>query len=231
MKLTVTQVACALDLPKGKIERWIRQGRIPLARRDNICTFDRQTLQRWASQHGLSFNSESRRDEECPRPNAISLAAALDKGGVYYDVGGTGPAEVFATLVDQMACIPGKDKALLVEKLEEREALASTGIGKGIAIPHPRDPESLGLPTPAVAACFLSTPVDFQALDGRPVSILFVLLSPAVSVHLQLLSRLSFCLRQEAFVAFLQKRPAPDALMTRLGQMEPAGQSPDQRSR
>jgi PTS system nitrogen regulatory IIA component len=231
MKLTITQVACALDLPAGKIERWIRQGRIPLARQDDICTFDRQTLQRWASQHNLAFRPEGRREAECPGPDTVDLAAALQNGGIYYDVRGTTPAEAFTAVVDQMPLIPPEDKAGLVAKLEEREALASTGIGKGIAIPHPRDPESLGLQTPAVAVGFLAAPIDFMAVDGQPVTLVFLLIAPGVRTHLQLLSRLSFCLRQDTFVAFLKQRPAPEALMTRLEQLAPPGSERDQRPR
>jgi PTS system nitrogen regulatory IIA component len=231
MKLTVAQVACALDLPEGKIERWIRQGRIPLARRENICTFDRQILQRWASQHNLHFQPGGKEEQECQTPAETSLIEALQKGGVYYEVNGTCPEEVFASAVGQMALISKTEKTRLVEKLVERETLASTGIGKGVAVPHPRDPESLGLQTPLVAACFLSSPIDFEALDGRPVDILFILLSPSVRTHLQLLSKLSYCLRQEAFIAFLKERPAPEALLARLAQMEPSGQEPDQRQR
>jgi PTS system nitrogen regulatory IIA component len=220
MQLSIEKIACALDLPKGKIERWIRQGRIPLVRHDNTCTFDQQTLVRWASQHNLTFRPEAQQPPECIVDDQTSLTTALQNGGVHYNVEGAEPLSVFESAVARIDCIPMPDKMRLVQKLIEREALASTGIGKGIAIPHPRDPQSIGIQVPAVAACFLSTPVDFQALDGRPVQILFLLLSPSVQIHLQILSRLSFCLRQEDFIAFLKPPPEPEALMARLGQME-----------
>lgn len=220
MQLSIEKIACALDLPKGKIERWIRQGRIPLVRQDNMCTFDRQNLERWASQHNLAFRPGEPQLQECGLSDHTSLVAALNNGGVHRDVPGTRPLEVLREAVDRIDCIPAPDKPLILEKLIEREALASTGIGKGIAIPHPREPESMGISMSAVAACFLSAPIDFQALDGRPVSILFILLSPTVQVHLQILSRLSFCLRQEDFIAFLFPPPEPAALVSRLGQME-----------
>jgi PTS system nitrogen regulatory IIA component len=220
MKLGIEQIACALDLPRGKIERWIRQGRIPLVQQGRICTFDRQTLERWATQHNLAFRPDAKQPQECAITDEPSLTDALRNGGIHYDIEGTCAAEVFQAAVGRMAVIPEADKPHLVQRLEEREALTSTGIGNGIAIPHPREPESLNLKTPAVAACFLSAPIDYQALDGRPVSILFMLLSPSVQTHLQILSRLSFCLRQEAFIAFLKQQPEAEALMSRLGEME-----------
>ena len=229
MKLAIQQIACALDLPRGKIERWIRQGRIPLVQRDNICTFDRQTLERWASQHSLEFHPERQQRPECAMVDDTSLSAALRNGGVHHGIQGAQTADVFQAAVEKIDIILGPNKPLLVKKLEEREALTSTGIGKGIAIPHPREPESLGLDIPAVAACFLADPIDFQALDGRPVRILFILLSPTVKVHLQLLSRLSYCLRQETFVTFLNKTPDEDALITRLDELEALCEQSDRR--
>lgn len=220
MKLGIAQIACALDLPQGKIERWIRQGRIPLVQRDNICTFDRQALTQWAAQHNLTFRPDRDPPNKCAPSDGSSLATALRNGGIYYDIKGTDATEVFQEAVERMDFISAPDKLSLVQKLAEREALTSTGIGKGIAIPHPREPESLGLQIPAVTACFLANPIDFQALDGRPVSIMFILLSPSVRTHLQILSRLSFCLRQEAFVTFLKQPPEAKTLMTRLGEME-----------
>ncbi len=75
-----------------------------------------------------------------------------------------------------------------------REASASTAIGDGIAIPHVRNPIVLQVARPAVTLAFLSKAVDFGALDGRPVHVLFSIISPTNRSHLQLLSRLSFAL-------------------------------------
>lgn len=229
MKLAIEQIACALDLPRGKIERWIRQGRIPLVQRGRICTFDRQTLERWASQHNLEFRPDAKRPQECAITDEPSLTAALRNGGIHYGIEGRCVAEVFQAAVGRMTVIPETDKPHLIQRLEEREALTSTGIGNGIAIPHPREPESLGLQIPAVAACFLSAPIDYHALDGRPVSILFMLLSPSVQTHLRILSRLSFCLRQETFVTFLKQPPEAEAFMARLGEMETLCENNNQR--
>jgi PTS system nitrogen regulatory IIA component len=102
----------------------------------------------------------------------------------------------------------------------ERENLTSTGLGNGIAVPHPREPESLSITTASISACYLKSPVDFKALDGKPVSLLFILLSPSVRTHLQILSRLSYCLRDRAFVTFLHSSPQPDKLRERFAAME-----------
>src|SRR5438034_985186 len=61
-----------------------------------------------------------------------------------------------------------------------REALQSTGVGDGIAIPHVRNPIVLHVSRPMITLCFLERPIDFGALDGKPVHVLFSLISPTV---------------------------------------------------
>ena len=91
------------------------------------------------------------------------------------------------------------DRRHLYEVLLAREALGSTGIGDGIAIPHVRNPIVLHISRPMIAICFLDHQVDFGALDGQPVGILFTLISPTVRSHLHLLSKLAFALRNPRF--------------------------------
>jgi PTS system nitrogen regulatory IIA component len=220
MKLTIEQIATSLDLPPGKIERWIRQGRIPLNRRGDACTFDRQTLETWAEAHHLRFCVDSERPLTCGSPAAESLISALDQGGIHYDIEGQDVSAILLSAVERLKVVAPETKPELVDRLIERENLTSTGLGNGIAVPHPREPENLSIAIPSISACYLKEPVDFSAIDGRPVMMLFILLSPSVRTHLQLLSRLSYCLRDKAFVAFLQSCPGPEDLRKRFAAME-----------
>jgi PTS system nitrogen regulatory IIA component len=220
MKLSIQQIAAALTLPTSKVERWIRQGRIPLTRTGNSCTFDREALTRWAAQHNLRFCPEGEPGPACGLAPAANLLNAIQQGGIHYAVAGASVAEVLQAAVACIACVPVESRATLVAKLLERETLSSTGLGRGIAVPHPREPEVPFVQTPCVAACFLAAPVDFEALDGKPVRTLFVLLSPDVRAHLQILSRLSFCLRNAAFSALLDSRPEPHILLEALATIE-----------
>jgi PTS system nitrogen regulatory IIA component len=220
MKLTIDQIACALDLPRRKIERWIRQGRIPLNRRGDACIFNRQALERWAEAHHLRFDLEGETPERCTRPPSESLVSALAQGGIHYAIEGQGVADIINAVVERLTMIAPDIKSELAAKLIERENLTSTGLGNGIAVPHPREPESLAIASASISACYLKTPVDFNALDGKPVSLLFVLLSPSVRIHLQLLSRLSYCLRDKAFVGFLHQCPDPERLHAEFAALE-----------
>ena len=83
-----------------------------------------------------------------------------------------------------------KDEGMLFKMLKRRENLGSTGIGRGIAIPHCRLP---GCQAPISAVLHLDAAVDFDAIDGAPVDLLFVLLVPeaATDEHLELLRQIA----------------------------------------
>ena len=101
-----------------------------------------------------------------------------------------------------------------------REALASTAVGDGIAIPHPRNPIVLHVTQPLVTLCLLAQPVDFGALDGQPVYALFTLVSSAPRIHLHLLARLSYVLRQSGFKALISGRGAAEDILAEVRRVE-----------
>ncbi|HBS80688.1 MULTISPECIES: PTS IIA-like nitrogen regulatory protein PtsN [Pseudomonadaceae] len=94
------------------------------------------------------------------------------------------------------ADLPDIDSQAIFESFIAREKLGSTGFGNGIAIPHCRMP---GCTSPLSAVLKLDTPVDFDAIDGAPVDLLFVLLVPeaATDEHLELLRQIASMLDRE----------------------------------
>jgi PTS system nitrogen regulatory IIA component len=93
----------------------------------------------------------------------------------------------------------------------ERERLGSTGVGGGVAVPHGRIP---GLASVRGVLAHLAEPIDFEAIDGRPVDLLFLLLTPAEAGadHLKALAGVSRLLRQPETVAKLRSLETPDAV-------------------
>ena len=80
----------------------------------------------------------------------------------------------------------------------------------------------LHISKPSVTLCFLEHPIDFHAIDGKPVNILFTLISPTVREHLHMLSRLGFLLRSQDVKAALKRQDPPDALLDVLSRAEEA---------
>jgi len=113
--------------------------------------------------------------------------------------------EQAAQLVQASQGVPSGE---VFESLFSREKLGSTALGYGIAIPHGRIKH---LTDTACAFLRLKTPIAFDAPDGEPVDLVFVLLAPAAAtdVHLQILGELAAMFSDETFRA--QLRAAPDA--------------------
>lgn len=111
----------------------------------------------------------------------------------------------------------GIARSTVFDSLFARERLGSTGIGQGIAIPHGR---IKGLKDALGAFIRLAEPVPFDAPDGRPVSMLFVLLVPeqANEHHLQLLSELAQMFTDRGFREQLLAAPTPAAAHTLFAQ-------------
>ena len=220
MKLSLKKLAGALDLPIWTLERWIRQGRIPVQRNGNDVVFTNGALQKWAVTHNLPFALDSAKPvAQLPAP-MDSLVSAIQRGSVYCGIRGADVESVLQAATREIDFLQPAIREELLGKLIERERLASTGIGNGIAIPHPREPLSQPPEHAVIAVCFLETPVDFNAIDDALVSVLFLLISPTVKDHLHLLSRLSYCIRNTAFVTFLKTRPDAAALVSRIAAFE-----------
>ena len=101
----------------------------------------------------------------------------------------------------------GSDAARLLSEVLAREAMASTGIGDGVAVPHALSEE---INDTSMAVARLSKPIDFDAIEGVKVDLLFLLVGPkGTSVHLQLLSKLARLLHDPDFRQ--AARDAPDA--------------------
>lgn len=109
------------------------------------------------------------------------------------------------------ASIDGLEAADLFSHLLAREKLGSTGLGQGIAIPHCRLP---GCPTVMGALITLDQPIDFEAIDDKPVDILFSLVVPddADGDHLEALAAIAERMRDPAFCQSLRSATNTRAL-------------------
>lgn len=140
----------------------------------------------------------------------MKITEFLDKQGIKLDLQATEKEEALEELVDVLANVKEiGDKKYIVKALTERESLGSTGIGQGIAIPHGKSDRVGEL----VAILGISRKgVNFEALDGEPVYIFFLLVAPKESAgpHLKALAQISRLLRDSFFCELLKKCKTPD---------------------
>jgi fructose-specific phosphotransferase system IIA component len=133
----------------------------------------------------------------------IKLSDILAANAVLLDVDATSKTDVLNRVVDALSANTlVRDVTELRRVILEREKLMSTGIGNGVALPHGKTNTVDGS---IAAVATLRTPIDFDSLDDKPVSIIIMLVGTEnnVGVHLRLLSRVSRMVSSEAFRASL----------------------------
>lgn len=217
MEVSVKNAADLLNVSEKTIYRWIRQGVIPTYKVQGQYRFDKSELEGWARSKRISGMGKG--GAEGDREEAVNLHHAIQLGGIHYKIEGDSPEGLFDQIVDLLPFLSGASSALkpaLKETLLEREALVSTGIGHGVALPHPRHPRDWGLSDPAVGLFFLEKPMDFKAVDGKPVYLLFVILCSSIKTHLKMLSQVSHLVSNTETRAYLETTPPRTELMERI---------------
>ena len=217
---SLEEIAQRLNLSIETLNRWIRQGRIPVSKSGGMGVFHEAELNKWAARQEKIINACEDSDGGDCRTSEFVLHAAMEKGGVHHGIEGTDRDTVLHAAALQVPGLSPLQQEGLFEQLLAREQLTSTGIGHGVAIPHPRNPLQEGVKTPMVVTCFLENSISFNAIDDLPVSTLFLILCPAVACHLNLLSRLSFCLRDRDFISLVETAPTADGLLQYIRKME-----------
>jgi len=209
MRVTVRDAAALLNATEKKVYDWIESGDLPAHRIDEQYRINRSELLEWATVRNLpvapALFHEAEEDERIP-----SVAESLERGGVFFDVGGATRDEALRSIMALLKLADEGDRETLLQLLLARDASAAVPVGDGIAIPHVRNPIALSWDEPSLALFFLRQPVDLGAPDGQPVFALFFLVSPTTRAHLQMLAKLAFLLRDPGFREAIRGR-APAA--------------------
>ena len=153
-----------------------------------------------------------------------SLAALIEQGGVYHNVSGSNPGEILAELIGLIPGCPSLDRAALLRAVLEREALMTTAIGKGIALPHPRTPMLEEGQSPFVAIAFPQRPLEWNAPDGGTVQTIFLIVSASAKQHLGTLSKINFLCHQELFHSLITARASKETIIAAIREAEAAWQ-------
>jgi PTS system nitrogen regulatory IIA component len=141
------------------------------------------------------------------------LIELIRRGGVFRDIPGNTSEEVLAAALKTIPIPAPLDSVILLKALLEREALMSTAIGKGIALPHPRNALISEPKDQFVAIGYLRRDIDWKALDGNVVHSFLLIVSASPKLHLQTLSRVNFFCQREDFRTFLRNRASQEEII------------------
>ena len=219
MFLKVVELATAIGVDEKTILNWIKNKGLPAHKQDDRFRINRVDLLEWATDNNITIPPEifSAGDDSSHNP---LVSEALLQGGIFHDLPGDTPETALHEVVSHLKLPPGLDSEFLLQTLLAREALGSTALGNGIAIPHVRAPIVGRSGASAISLCFLKNPIDFDAVDGQPVTILFTLVTPDVKAHLDLLAKLAFLLHDRSFQALLHRPGTDSEIMTAIRTLE-----------
>ncbi|OHD55378.1 MAG: hypothetical protein A2014_07180 [Spirochaetes bacterium GWF1_49_6] len=205
MEMKVKDVTALLNVSEKSIYRWIKSDGFPYYRINGQYRFSKAEILEWATENKINVTPQLMHDPAPENMSSYTVSNALKNGGIHYHVEGKTKEEVVYNTVQYMQLPDGMDRETLYQFLIAREKMGTTAVGKGIAIPHVRNPVVLHVDKPSIALCFLDEPVDFDAMDKEPVKILFTLLTPSIQIHLHLLSLLAYMLNHEKVRDLLEK--------------------------
>lgn len=222
MEIGVRETAGLLNVSEKTIYRWVKDNKLPAFKIGEQYRFNRAEILEWATSQRVNVSAEIFAEPGKDKVAVPGLGDALLAGGIHYRVSGTDKVSVLKSVIGAMPLPEEVDKTFLLRVLLARESMGSTAIGNGVAIPHVRNPIVMHIPRPMITLCFLETPVDFDALDGKPVNTLFALVSPTISAHLSLLSKLAFALRNPAFQAVISRQGSREEILKASSEVDKA---------
>ncbi len=143
----------------------------------------------------------------------MNIADIISKSAVLDHVQAASKRELVQGLAEKISALAGLDERVIFDAVWERENLGSTGYGEGVAFPHARIE---GLDKVCGMFARLDESVDFDSLDGKPVDLVFLLISPENSGadHLTALAALSRILKTEGNCEKLRKARSVDEIYT-----------------
>ncbi len=136
----------------------------------------------------------------------VDLAQLIHRGGVFKNVEGNTPQEIYAKVCKMIDLPDGMTSETVYNALCAREAVLSTAVGNGIALPHARAPIMRNESEQRICVVYLKNPIDMKAPDEREVFVMFVLLAYNSQIHLKVLSSLAALFRDAKFKKALELR-------------------------
>jgi PTS system nitrogen regulatory IIA component len=211
MELKIKDITNLLQVSEKTVYRWIKDKKIPCYRINHQYRFNRTEINEWIlsskiqlSSSLLNLSSSGRQDD---------LSQLIEKGGIVSNIAGENVREALRNAIQRINTPQNISKEEILSALLSREEMMPTAIGKGIAIPHPRNPIITDLKNASVSICCLEKPVDFGSLDNHPVHTLFILLTATPKMHLEVLSKISYLCQDESFLNLLKEHAQKEIIL------------------
>jgi len=190
-------------LPEKEVQLLIKKKEIPFQILRDKVFFNKQQIIEWALGRNLPINVSNH--VKLSEYHVETISTLLDKKSFHYDCEFS-ESDYISQMISNLDLEKNVDLEIVVQLLKSREAMMSTAIGNGISLPHPRVPIMIGKNRPLINFFFPQKPLELQAIDGKPVHTIILLISQTIKQHLSLIAHLSFLLSKETFRFALENR-------------------------
>ena len=209
--LTAQEAADFLKMNERTVLKLAAEGKIPAAKIGRRWRFEKNHIIEWLESRMRVMSNHELATLAPPEKSVPVLFGNLSLESINLKLASKVRRDVIKELVDLLA-LSGTvaNKRMVLAAVLEREELASTGIGEGVAFPHPRVPSALLVHRPCVAFGRSERGIDFRAVDGEPTHLFFLVCAPEEKVHLQLLARLNRVMRNSALRRELMEATSAD---------------------
>jgi len=218
MDLKIKDIVELIQVPENTVKKWIDSGKIPAYKVKNQYYFNKSEIHEWILLNKIEVSDKILDLKLTSRP--VIIGDLIRDGGIHYEITGKNICSVIETAVSRIPLKGDLERKEILTSLIEREKMMSTAVGRGIALPHSRNPVIADADCETVSICFLSNPVDFNALDKEPVHTLFVIISSSPKRHLEILSKISHLCQRKDFVELLKSRSDQELILRRINDIE-----------
>lgn len=211
MDLKLKDIIALFNVPEKTITQWIRERGMPAYKIKNQYFFNKAEVSEWVLSKNIAVSENIFNLNLTGTP--VSISRLIRRGGVFRSIQGNNIEDIIGNIVNVIAIPAGLTKETVKASLLQREEMMSTAVGNGIAFPHPRNPIISDVDDEGISICFLDQKINYNAIDRKPVGILFIIISSNAKRHLDILSKISFLCKQDDFIALLQGKPGADEII------------------
>lgn len=219
MDLKVEDVANLLNVPEATVMKWLDEGVIPSYSINQSIRFSRVEIENWmlnrkfnSSEAGLSLENSSEPEFSKKGWQQFCLFRAIHKGHVLSISASDSKEAIIKEVMEKSASYLNLDAEVLTELLLDREKMMPTAINCGIAVPHTRD-FLLKSHHDVLVVAYLDNPIDWGAMDQKPVHTLFFLFACDDKHHLNLLAKLAHLSSDSQALSKLLEKPEKTDLL------------------
>jgi len=204
--MTLSEVAEYLKVAEKTVLRMVHRNEIPSLKIASQWRFLKPVIDDWL----ISKMKDSRKSDLVTiletDPSILPVSRFTDASCINTDIHPGTKSEVLKQLLR-----PLKEQKVLendqefLEKLLQREHMASTALGRGVAVPHVRDPETISHDKPLLGIGICSKGTYFDSIDGDKTYLFFLIYINSVAVHLRTLSKLSLLFQKDDFIKSMKE--------------------------